>query len=493
MSESSAYNLLEPILASAARHPERRALATLNESVTYGQLRDLIQNCALHMRQHGIDRGGRVALWGEHPLIMTTLAFACAMVGCSWVRASPFALGHAPLRLTHCLHIGPPPGGGRVKMVSVGPEWTRPPRGPSAAQSPAFTFHRSPREIWMVSHSSGTTGTPKYMALEAGSVWRRGMDHLLAFTREDPVFVSLFPMLSTLNLVPAMQVLATGGTFAFADLADLFGGLHVDGVLGSPNHYLDFMNETPPGDARIPGCIVTGAMIGPEFVRRLAMYVDSITYLYGSTEAGTICTAKIEPGADDSAGFGVGRARPGAEVEILSDTGAQMPPGQEGRVRVRTQALTSGYLGDPMATAEFFQDGWFHPGDAGYLTEAGELHITGRLSDLVNIGGVKRNPAMIDEAVRACPGVADGACFAERSADGIDRISAAIRLNGPLDLAALKPALREAVARRTGHDTVPRKVYLVTDIPRNASGKTQRHLLPQAVREATVIEMDDEG
>jgi acyl-CoA synthetase (AMP-forming)/AMP-acid ligase II len=487
MSESPAFNVLQPILAASARHPDRRALATLDESITYGQLRALVESCARHMQRHGIDRRARVALAGDHPLIMTTLAFACAMVGCAWVRFPASPVAHAMLRLTHCLYVGPRAPAGKMTMIEVGADWTRPPPG---APARPFEFHRSARDTWMISHSSGTTGVPKFMALAAGSIWQRRMDELLALEGETPVFVSLFPILSTLNLPPAMQVLSMGGTVAFAELADLYGGLHVDGVLGSPNQYIEFMNETAPEGSPIPTCIVTGAMIGPEFVRRLAPYARTIKYLYGSTEAGALCSTLIDPADGESGGFAVGRPHTGVEVEILADDDSRLPAGQEGRVRVRSPAMVSGYLGDPALSEGIFQDGWFHPGDVGHLSADGTLRITGRISELMNIGGVKRNPAILDEAIRACPGVMDGACFAEPGPDGIDQVAAAIRLNGPLDVDVLKQAVAEAVARRSGPDTVPRRIYLVNEIPRNASGKTQRHLLPDAVRGATVVAIE---
>lgn len=487
-SASSAYNLLEPILASAARHPTRRALATLNESVSYAQLIELIDNFARHMRANGMDRGARAALAGEHPLLLTILALACARIGCSWVRASTVAYAFHPLRLTHCLHIGPRPDVGRLKTIAVGPAWSQPSAG---APARPFEHHRSAEEPWMIGQSSGTTGERKFMALNAGSVWRRGIGHLMVFTRDDPVFNSMFPPLSTLNLVPALTILARGGTFVFADLADLAGGLRIDGVLGSPNQYIAFMDSVPPPHGpRLPYCVVTGATAGASFFQRLGQYFDAITYLYGSTEAGAICTAPVSRTATEDARFGVGRAHPETEVQIVDDGGTPLPPGTEGHVRVRSQALGHGYVGEPELTARIFRDGWFHPGDLGTLTAAGELFITGRAGDLMNIGGVKLNPALVDEAVRAVPGVVDAACLTEANGSGIDRLVAAVVPAGPSDLTQLAPAIRAAVADRLGPAAAPRRLYLVNAIPRNENGKTQRHLLPAAVRAAPFTEVD---
>jgi long-subunit acyl-CoA synthetase (AMP-forming) len=66
------------------------------------------------------------------------------------------------------------------------------------------------------------------------------------------------------------------------------------------------------------------------------------------------------------------------EIRVLDLEGQPRPPGEEGEIAVRGPTVTSGYLGDPVATAESFVKGWLRTGDLGWLDADGFLHLTGR-------------------------------------------------------------------------------------------------------------------
>ena len=90
-----------------------------------------------------------------------------------------------------------------------------------------------------------------------------------------------------------------------------------------------------------------------------------------------------------------------------------MKTGETGEVRYKTPLLVTGYIGDDDATRTFFRNGWFHPGDTGYLNSKKQLFITGRVNDLMNIGGTKLNAAKDRWSHSVGAGIADGACFSE--------------------------------------------------------------------------------
>ncbi len=108
---------------------------------------------------------------------------------------------------------------------------------------------------------------------------------------------------------------------------------------------------------------------------------------YGSPEAGPTAGAMA---ADLEAREGaVGYPYPWAEVTIVDDEGRVLPAGSVGRVRIRTPGMIRGYLGDAASSRAGFNGGWFLPGDLGSLGADGLLTLTGRATDLLNVGDAK--------------------------------------------------------------------------------------------------------
>ena len=122
----------------------------------------------------------------------------------------------------------------------------------------------------------------------------------------------------------------------------------------------------------------------------------------------------------------VGFILPEAEAEIVDDADQPLPRGKEGIVRVRTAQAADGYFGDPETSARHFRDGWFYPGDFGYLRDDNLLVIGGREETRLNVGGDKINPEIVEEAIATFPAVADCAVISIGNELGIEEIHALI-------------------------------------------------------------------
>src|SRR5262249_3734734 len=95
------------------------------------------------------------------------------------------------------------------------------------------------------------------------------------------------------------------------------------------------------------------------------------------------------------------------EIEILDDDGRPLPPGQIGRIRIRTPARFVEYWKRPDATAEMVVDGWLHMSDAGYLDEEGYLFLRDRINDTIIVAGQNIYPVEVENAILEHPAVAD--------------------------------------------------------------------------------------
>ena len=130
---------------------------------------------------------------------------------------------------------------------------------------------------------------------------------------------------------------------------------------------------------------------------------------YGSTELGPVAfgPASAMRGIEGATGF----VMPGEVIEIVDQRGAVLPAGQEGIVRIKSDHIDRYFVPTP-EDAEIFKDGWFYPGDLGHLTADGLLVITGRVTEVLNRGGDKLAPELIEEVLRMVPEISDAAAFA---------------------------------------------------------------------------------
>ncbi|MDP6108847.1 MAG: AMP-binding protein, partial [Rhodospirillales bacterium] len=132
--------------------------------------------------------------------------------------------------------------------------------------------------------------------------------------------------------------------------------------------------------------------------------------LWGMTEtaAGTISRPDddIEIPANSA-----GRATPGDEIRVVStEEGAPLPADTEGELQVRGCSVFAGYLDNQEANDEAFAgDGWFRTGDLAMIDRDGNMRITGRTKDVINRGGVKFNPADIEDLISKHAKVAEAA------------------------------------------------------------------------------------
>ena len=94
----------------------------------------------------------------------------------------------------------------------------------------------------------------------------------------------------------------------------------------------------------------------------------------------------------------------------MDEKGSRLPAGEEGEIIAKGPGLSLGYFNNADAdTQAFREDGFFKSGDLGFLDEAGYLHVTGRIKDIIDRGGVKYSPREVEELIFSHPKVKDAA------------------------------------------------------------------------------------
>src|SRR2546428_97661 len=228
---------------------------------------------------------------------------------------------------------------------------------------------------------------------------------------------------------------------------------------------------------------------------------------YGLAEA-TLAVAIWPRGAplrlDPTGRFlSVGQPCRGVSVRILAPRDEapadERPVGVEGEICVKSPGVMRGYYNNPGETAKVLMPGgWLRTGDLGFVDAKGFLYVTGRLKDLIILGGVNVIPADIEEVVDRVDGVRYSAAVgidSERTGTQRLHVVAEVRSEtaSPDDYHSLVREITNRVHRAHGHR--PARVILVrsSTIPKTSSGKIQRSRLAQMIQEGELDERDVYG
>ena len=320
--------------------------------------------------------------------------------------------------------------------------------------------------------TSGTTGRPRGVELSVRAVEHR-LANLHRYWTDARVEVNLMGLSTTGGFHTALAALQHGSPYLAVDIADdrflrVAADARAQVLCGSPVQVGQTMrllrdkSLTLPHltEVRTAGALPTAALL-TQVAEQLAVPVRGI---YGSTEGGGVAMRMLHLGGELS---NVGAPISGIELDIADENGSSAPRGESGDVRYRGPGLASGYTADD--AEQSFRDGWFFPGDRGHLTPTGTLVIEGRTSEIVNVGGVKVDPATVDAAVEGFPGVLDAGTFIIEQVPGVPELGLAVVADATCDLRALDQLLRQRLPGK--HPTVFGQVSV---IPRNRMGKVER-------------------
>jgi malonyl-CoA/methylmalonyl-CoA synthetase len=181
-------------------------------------------------------------------------------------------------------------------------------------------------------------------------------------------------------------------------------------------------------------------------------------------------------GQDERRGGTVGFALPGVGLRVQDDAGQAVPAGEIGGIQVRGPNVFGGYWRMPEKTREeFTADGWFKTGDVGRVDERGYVTIVGRSKDLIISGGYNVYPAEVEGFINELPGVAESALVGVPHPD-FGEVGVAVVIAKPG--ATLSPeAIIAELKRRLANFKIPKRCFVVAELPRNTMGKVQKNLL----------------
>lgn len=343
-------------------------------------------------------------------------------------------------------------------------------------------------DVALILHTSGTTSRPKIVPLLQSNVAAsaNNIATSLALTPEDRC-MNVMPLFHIHGLLAAVSsTLATGGQVWCApgfDALRFFGWLRD----ADPTWYtaVPTMHQAILSRAGRNTDIIEAARLrflrsssaslpGPVMEKLFETFGAPVVEGYGMTEAAhQMCSNPLKPGTQKPGAVGLPA---GPEVRIANETEPKLTDGGVGEVVISGPNVTPGYESNPEANAKNFFEAegkrWFRTGDQGTFDADGYLTLTGRLKEIINRGGEKVSPLEVDGVLSAHPAIAQVVTFALPHPKLGEEVAAAVvlREGDPVT----DRDIRDFASERLADFKVPRKVIILDEIPKGATGKMQR-------------------
>jgi long-chain acyl-CoA synthetase len=478
-------SIVGQVFRLAQATPQATALVIRERHVSYAELAQRVTGITAQLLESGLRAGERVILPASNSLHFVANYLAVHASGAVAVPVDPAApearIEFIRDRVAARLLLTPAEQKARLETADGAPA----PYGPDGAGIAG----PQPGGVADIMFTSGTTGTPKGVMLSHEGLCRAAM-HINAFvgTRKDDVEVLALPLAHSFGLGSLRCLLAIGACavlvegFAFpgqvfdalerhratgfrsvpAGLSTLFRLSHDKlGDFADHLRYLEFGSAPMPREDKLRLMRLLPRT-------RLCMH-------YGLTEATRSVYTEFHSEAEhlDS----IGRPAPGVEVRISGEQGDDMPANEAGEIWIRGPHVMQGYWQDPERSRTTLANGWLRTGDFGHRDEQGRLYLTGRRSDMINVGGRKLSPIEVEEALRSHPAVRDCACVGIPDPEGLAGEAVAVFVVLAQDAMPEEKPLRNHLRATLEPYKIPTQWVFADTLPYTANGKVQRHIL----------------
>ncbi len=475
-------------------------------SLTFDELDQITARYAGLIQSLGAVPGDRVAVQVEKSVESMLLYLACLRAGVVYLPlnsayreseiayflgdATPTIFVHAPkdtdwiapicqsLNIAHRFTMD-----AESKVQAGSGDWDK-----NAANCPPMVgfVPRNDDDLAAILYTSGTTGRSKGAMLTHLNLSSNALTlHRAWGFQPDDVLLHTLPLFHVHGLFVALNtILLNGGRMIFHTRFDAPAAIaamqRATVFMGVPTYYTRLLAESSFDAACCAHMrlFVSGSapMLAETFSEFAARTGHHILERYGMTETGMITSNPYRKSDGERRGGTVGFALPDVEVRIALDDGTIAKTNEIGHIQVKGPNVLSGYWQMPDKTAEeFTNDGFFKTGDMGVVSADGYISIVGRSKDLVISGGYNVYPKEIEMLLDGLDGIAESAVIGLPHPDFGEAVAAVVvKKNG----AGLEePAIIATLKSQLANFKVPKRVFVVDDLPRNAMGKVQKKLL----------------
>ncbi|MGZ3418465.1 MAG: fatty acyl-CoA synthetase [Polyangiales bacterium] len=503
MNATSRSTLGDLILRSARRTPNAHALAFEDRRWTYRELDEASTRVAGRLLEAGLKKGNRVAAFGKNSDAYVLLWLACVKAGLVHVPVN-FALTGS--ELTYLVRQS----GARAIFFDEGLRQTYENAGldlPLAfdlraqvlawgreGPVPVLDVDVRDDDLAQLLYTSGTTAAPKGAMLTHRALVHHYTSAALALDMNatDRQLHAL-PLYHSAQMhvfmMPALMLGAPNWLLESPDPARVLDALathEIQAFFAAPTVWIALLAqlEKDAERARSLRKAFYGASIMPvPVLQRLRSLLPGLGFYncFGQSEIGPLATV-LRPEEHDARPASAGRAIPFVDMRVVDDDMNDVRPGDIGEVVYRSPQLCGGYWEKPEETAAAFEGGWFHSGDLARIDEEGYITIVDRKKDIIKSGGVIVASREVEETLFRHPAVREVAVIPLPDPRWIEAVTAVVVLKegASADEAALIEHARASLAPFK----VPKRVFFVDELPKNASGKLLKRELRDRFRDS---------
>jgi len=495
-------NLFQRFADVLSADPQRTLIKTLSGDIYRNA--DVLSFSARYaevLRSVGLTKGDRVAVQVEKSPQALFLYLACLRAGAAYL---PLNTAYKPAELEYFISDAEPrivvcdpraedtiasicaqrvPAPAVLTLDAAGTGGSLNDQTPQSSDNGSCTACTD-TDLAAILYTSGTTGKPKGAMLSHLNLRSNAetLTEYWGFGRND-VLLHALPLFHVHGLFVACHcTLLGGGQMLFLPRFDADAIVQhlpdCTAMMGVPTFYVRLL-EHPEFDrdcCKNMRLFVAGSapLLEETFNAFYAKTGHKILERYGMTETGMLTSNPLKgsrvPGT-------VGPPLPGVTLRVCDDADKELAQGEIGAIQVKGPNVFSGYWRNPEKTAEEFSaDGFFKTGDVGRINEQGYVEIVGRSKDLVISGGYNVYPKEVESVLDTLNGIVESAVFGVPHADFGECVTAAVvpaDVTAPPNEADIVSAAKQLLASYK----VPKKIYFLSELPRNTMGKVQKNIL----------------
>ena len=348
------------------------------------------------------------------------------------------------------------------------------------------TNHKNPNDYdeALVLHTSGTTSRPKIVPLSNLNIFTSAVNisKSLKLTADDHC-LNIMPLFHIHGLIAVLSASAKVGASVCASngfnalkFLDLAETQNITWYSGVPTMHQAILlraqkNSDKAKKLNLRFIRSSSASLPPAIFEELNdLFQTPVIEAYGMTEATHQMASNPLPPAIQKPGL-VGMPA-GPEICIMNDKNEKLPQGGIGEICIKGDNVTNGYENNPEANKQSFVNDWFRTGDEGFFDEDGYLKISGRLKEIINKGGEKISPLEVDNILMDFPPIDQALCFGYKDKMLGEDIAVAIKLKE--NKSCTEDDIKSYANEKLAKFKIPKKIFIVEDIPKGATGKLQR-------------------
>ena len=526
---------------ACTRHASREALVVRHQNIrwSYAELRTQVDRLACSLMRLGLKPGDRIGIWSQNNAEWVLTQFATAKAGLVMVNINP-AYRRAELEYAlnkvGCRALIASPSfksSNYIEMLQdLLPELaTSQPGQLKATRMPKLEWvirmgqqvtpgmlgfadllqEASPAEgtalqqlgdslqfddAINIQFTSGTTGHPKGATLSHHNILNNAYftGQAMRFGPDDRLCIPV-PLYHCFGMVlGTLTCLTHGACMVFpAESFDVASVLHTvqeercTALHGVPTMFIGLLDYPQFADFDLSS-LRTGVMAGSpcpiEVMKRVTtlMHMEQVTIGYGMTETSPLSFQSRSDTPLDKRVSTVGLVHPHVEVKIVDNDGHIVAHGETGELLTRGYSVMLGYWDDPAKTAESIdQSGWMHSGDLAVMDAEGYVNIVGRVKDMVIRGGENIYPREVEEFLYRHPKIQDVQVIGVPDDRFGEELCAWIKLRD--GESATEADIRAFCQGQIAHYKIPRYIEFVDSFPMTITGKIQKFVMRQQMKE----------